>query len=77
MAPPPATAPGAVASPCVSLCRMHAATGWCEGCLRTLDEIAAWSRLDEAGKRAVLQRLEPRRQAWAGLQATAPGTPAA
>jgi len=63
-----------VASPCVSLCQMHEGTGWCRGCLRTLDEIASWSRLDDAGKRVVLQRLSPRRVAWRALQA-APGTP--
>lgn len=40
-------------SPCVSVCRMDAASGLCEGCLRTLDEIARWSTLPDAGKRAV------------------------
>ena len=58
-----------VASPCISLCRMHVATGWCEGCLRTLDEIAGWGRLDDAAKRAILQGLRPRRVAWRALQA--------
>ncbi|WP_298926046.1 DUF1289 domain-containing protein [uncultured Ramlibacter sp.] len=51
----------AVPSPCVSVCRMDAATGLCEGCLRTLDEIAAWGRMDEGAKRAtwalIAQRL--------------------
>lgn len=51
-----------LASPCINVCRMHAATGWCEGCARSLDEIAAWSRADEASKRAILARL-PERQA--------------
>jgi len=50
-----------VASPCTSVCRMDARTGWCEGCLRTLDEIAAWSKLADADKRAVWQLLEARR----------------
>ena len=44
-------APRAVASPCVSLCRMDADSGWCLGCLRTLDEIALWGSLDDAGVR--------------------------
>ena len=35
-------------SPCIDVCRMDARSGWCEGCLRTLDEIAAWSTLDDA-----------------------------
>ena len=62
---------GLVASPCVSLCRMHAPTGWCEGCLRTIDEIAAWGRLDDDGRRAVLQQLRPRRVAWRAMRAAA------
>lgn len=49
-----------VASPCINVCQMHAATGWCVGCGRTLDEIAAWSKLDDGGKRAVWTLLPPR-----------------
>lgn len=52
-----------VPSPCVSVCRMNDALGFCEGCLRTLDEIAAWSVLDDDGKRAVWIRLGERRAA--------------
>ena len=48
---------GPVPSPCISVCAMDPATGRCIGCYRTLDEIAAWSGLDDAGKRAVWQRL--------------------
>jgi predicted Fe-S protein YdhL (DUF1289 family) len=40
---------------------MDAATGYCAGCFRTLDEIAAWSTLDDAGKRRVLAALPARR----------------
>ena len=66
------------ASPCVSLCQMHAATGWCRGCLRTLDEIAGWSRLDNSRKTAVLYQLPARRIAWLALPPAerAPDTPA-
>lgn len=53
-----------VVSPCVNVCRMDAATGWCEGCLRTLDEIGAWSVLGDAGKHAVWAALAPRRVHW-------------
>jgi uncharacterized protein len=48
-------------SPCVNICRMNEATGLCEGCLRTLDEIACWSLLDDAEKSAVWDELEQRR----------------
>jgi predicted Fe-S protein YdhL (DUF1289 family) len=50
-----------VPSPCVNVCRIDAASGYCEGCLRTLDEIALWSQLDDDTKREVLQLLELRR----------------
>ncbi len=52
-----------VASPCINVCRLDPATGWCEGCARSIDEIAAWGRLDDAAKQAVLQRLPMRRAA--------------
>ncbi len=47
-------------SPCISVCRMEIATGLCQGCLRTLDEITVWSRLDDEGKRAVWAHIEQR-----------------
>jgi predicted Fe-S protein YdhL (DUF1289 family) len=49
-----------VPSPCLSICRMESATGLCVGCLRTLDEIAAWGRMADAGKQALWQQLEER-----------------
>jgi predicted Fe-S protein YdhL (DUF1289 family) len=62
---PVATAGAPVPSPCINVCQINAATGWCAGCLRSLDEIAGWSRLDEAAKRAVWAQLPARRIAWA------------
>jgi predicted Fe-S protein YdhL (DUF1289 family) len=50
-----------VASPCIDVCRMNPDTALCEGCLRTLDEIAAWSSLTPDEKRAVLAKLPARR----------------
>ena len=47
-------------SPCISICRMDAATGWCEGCFRTLDEIAAWGRMADDARRAVWRDLVQR-----------------
>lgn len=49
-------------SPCVNLCRMDPAGRYCTGCLRTLDEIADWSRLDAAQREAVLAAVAQRRQ---------------
>lgn len=56
-----AAPPGTVPSPCINVCRMDAATGWCEGCRRTLDEIAAWSGMNDEDRRAVWRALALRR----------------
>jgi uncharacterized protein len=58
-----------IPSPCISVCKMDARTGLCEGCLRTLDEIAAWSVLDDLAKRAVWKLLPRRREALAASAA--------
>ena len=50
----------AVPSPCISVCRMDMDVGLCEGCLRTLDEIAAWGRMTEDDKREVWAQLAKR-----------------
>jgi uncharacterized protein len=51
---------GPVPSPCISVCRMDAATGLCEGCFRTLDEIADWGMASDDAKRALWQTLVQR-----------------
>ncbi len=48
------------ASPCTGVCVMHPRAGLCVGCLRRLDEIAAWPGLDAAGRRAILAALPGR-----------------
>lgn len=52
-----------IASPCINICRMSATTGLCEGCFRSLDEIARWSRHDDAEKRRILELVAQRRAA--------------
>ena len=49
-----------IVSPCISVCRMHAVTGLCEGCFRTRDEIASWGNADDAAKLATWGRIEER-----------------
>ena len=53
----------ALPSPCISVCRMDSASGLCEGCLRTLDEIATWATMDDPGRRAVWLKIEERARA--------------
>ncbi len=60
-----------VRSPCISVCRIDEATGLCAGCLRTLDEIASWSVLDDDSKRSVIDALAERRAAHPELAALA------
>jgi predicted Fe-S protein YdhL (DUF1289 family) len=60
-------------SPCIDVCRIDLATGLCEGCLRTIDEIAVWGSLDAAGRRAILDRLPQR---WQRVVAPASSTAA-
>lgn len=55
-------------SPCMSVCQMDEASGWCQGCLRTIDEIRAWGAADEAYKRHLWSVIEAR---VAPLQAVA------
>lgn len=50
-----------VPSPCIDLCRMDASSGLCEGCLRTLDEIAGWSAATDEAKRLILAAIAQRR----------------
>jgi len=47
-------------SPCISVCTMNLSDGLCRGCLRTLEEIAAWSTLNDEDKRTVWARIEVR-----------------
>jgi predicted Fe-S protein YdhL (DUF1289 family) len=49
-----------VPSPCISLCKMSLATGLCEGCLRTIDEIVAWGTASDDFKRAVWAEIRRR-----------------
>ena len=52
---------GAIASPCTNVCRMDA-RGQCEGCLRTLDEIAGWSTMSDDEKHVVWGALALRQR---------------
>ncbi len=53
----------AVATPSINICQMDAASGLCRGCLRTLEEIAAWAGAADEARLAVLAAVEARRQA--------------
>ena len=52
--------PADVASPCVGIC-VIGEDDLCEGCARTLAEIAGWSAASFAQRRAILADLPARR----------------
>lgn len=50
----------AIESPCVNLCTLDA-DGICEGCGRTIDEVALWGSYSPEERRAVMDTLPARR----------------
>ena len=49
-----------IESPCVKVCLIHPETGYCLGCGRTREEIARWSAMTPAERRAVMAELAGR-----------------
>jgi predicted Fe-S protein YdhL (DUF1289 family) len=49
-----------VESPCVKTCVVHPEARLCIGCLRSIDEITAWSRMSPEARRAVMAELPGR-----------------
>lgn len=56
-----------IASPCIGVCKIDRASGFCVGCARTPAEIRRWKRGDEDEKRLILAALAGR------MPAAAPG----
>ncbi len=61
--------PEPMVSPCRQICRLGA-DGRCDGCGRTLDEIARWSGLGSDERRRVMARV----RTWTVRDGTRPGT---
>ena len=49
-----------IESPCIGVCSMDAATGFCQGCYRTLDEIKQWWDLDNTQKQVIVDEANAR-----------------
>ena len=49
-----------IESPCIKVCTMDAASGFCIGCGRTLDEIARWGGMSDAERIAIMRALPAR-----------------
>ena len=50
-----------VISPCVGVCYLDAESGYCRGCLRTMEEISRWISLDDEARRRVIESLPGRK----------------
>lgn len=50
----------AIESPCILVCSIDMATGFCFGCGRTRDEIGAWTLYTPERRRAVMAELPAR-----------------
>ena len=49
-----------VQSPCVKICTIHPTERLCVGCLRSIDEISAWSQMTPAERAAIITDLPTR-----------------
>ncbi|WP_424986416.1 DUF1289 domain-containing protein [Microbulbifer sp. S227A] len=49
-----------VESPCVQICVVHPKERLCVGCLRSIDEIARWSRMSAQERAAIIDELPAR-----------------
>ncbi len=49
-----------VDSPCVKICVIHPESRLCTGCLRSMEEIAAWSGMTPQVRRAIMAELPAR-----------------
>ena len=49
-----------IKSPCINICKMNPQTKLCEGCKRTIEEIASWSMLTDEEKAIIIQELRLR-----------------
>jgi predicted Fe-S protein YdhL (DUF1289 family) len=52
----------AIETPCIMLCSIDDATGYCFGCGRTRDEVGAWYKMTPETRRAVMATLPARLQ---------------
>jgi uncharacterized protein len=57
-----------IESPCVRICLVHREIGLCVGCLRSPGEIAAWSTMDPAERRRIIEELPARKPLLRGTR---------
>ena len=58
---PRRTFDSSVPSPCIAVCQIDNATGFCLGCYRNVDEVREWPILTAAEKTDILEKLAERK----------------
>ena len=48
-------------TPCIKICLLDDETGLCTGCGRSIREIAGWTAMTDAERRAVMRELPARK----------------
>ena len=70
---PPARPPRPITTPCVKVCAVDGASGYCLGCRRTLAEIAGWARFSDEERAAITAALPDRPDPMIALMAATSG----
>lgn len=65
----PTKPPRPISTPCVKVCAVDGASGYCLGCRRTLPEIAGWARLSDEERAAIMAALPDRPDPMIALMA--------
>lgn len=60
----------AVQSPCIELCKFDGKTGFCFGCLRTLDEIRGWKKMSDHRRHQIINQRPMRETKLARKEST-------
>ena len=47
-------------SPCIGVCEIDTVTNLCIGCLRSIDEIAMWSLMDDKRALEIIEEIKGR-----------------
>ena len=63
--------PKPIVTPCVKVCAVDGASGYCLGCRRTLPEIAGWAKLSDEERAAIMTALPDRPDPMIALMAAA------
>ncbi|AYV48046.1 DUF1289 domain-containing protein [Caulobacter flavus] len=61
--------PRPIVTPCIKVCAVDGASGFCLGCRRTLQEIAGWSRYSDEERAEIMASLPLRPDPMESLMA--------